>query len=371
MTTVVAGSLCPPGLPRPGWLAIDDGGFIAEVGVDAPPHRPDIDLRDTLLAPGLVDLQVNGLATNDLATAEDEGWRDVGAELLRRGVTSYLPTFVSAPLEQYPAMLERAAAARAAGDDDNNPGAAILGVHLEGPFLGLAPGAHPRDAIRTADTDALAALLDRVPDLVRMVTLAPEADPGCDAIRLLAARGVTVALGHSVCTYNEAVAATDAGASVVTHLFNCTGPMHHREPGLAGAALDDDRLTPTLIADLAHVHPAVVRVALMAKANVAVVSDTVATGAGSVMSRDGAVCLGDGTVAGATTTLDGALRNLVGIGVPVERGVEVTSTIPTRLLGLTDRGSLEAGRRADVIALDPSTLALRGVWRAGRNVPAG
>ncbi len=369
MTTVVAGSLCPPGLPRPGWLAIDDGGFIAEVGVDAPPHRPDIDLRDTLLAPGLVDLQVNGLATNNLATAEDEGWCDVGAELLRRGVTSYLPSFVTAPLEQYPAMLERAAAARAA--DDENPGAAILGVHLEGPFLGSAPGAHPRDAIRTADTDALTALLDHASGLVRMVTLAPEADPAYDAIRLLAARGVIVALGHSICTYDEAVAATDAGASVVTHLFNCTGPMHHREPGLAGAALDDERLTPTLIADLAHVHPAVLRVALRAKANVAVVSDTVATGVGSVMSRDGAVCLGDGTFAGATTMLDGALRNLVAIGVPVERAVEATSTIPTRLLGLTDRGSLEAGRRADVIALDPSTLALRGVWRGGRNVSAG
>ncbi|HEX2737454.1 MAG TPA: amidohydrolase family protein [Acidimicrobiia bacterium] len=370
MTTVVAGWLCPPGRPQPGWLAIDDDGFIAEVGVDVPPHRPDIDLRDTLLAPGLVDLQVNGLATSDLATAANEGWCDVGAELLRRGVTSYLPTFMSTPLEQYPAMLERAAAARAAGDDDN-PGAAILGVHLEGPFLGLAPGAHPRDAIRTADTDALTVLLDHVPDLVRMVTLAPEADPGCDAIRLLAARGVTVALGHSICTYDEAVAATDAGASVVTHLFNCTGPMHHREPGLAGAALDDERLTPTLIADLAHVHRAVLRVALMAKANVAVVSDTVATGAGSMMSKDGAVCLGDGTFAGATTMLDGALHNLVAIGVPVERAVEVTSTIPTRLLGLTDRGSLEAGRRADVLALDPSTLALRGVWRAGRNVSAG
>jgi N-acetylglucosamine-6-phosphate deacetylase len=370
VTTVVAGWLCPPGRPQPGWLAIDDDGLIAEVGVDTSPHRPDVDLGDALLAPGLIDIQVNGLDRNDLATAAHEGWRDVGAELLRRGVTAYCPTFVSAPLEQYPEMLERAAAVRSA-DDDDNPGAAVLGVHLEGPFLGLAPGAHPRDAIRTADADALTVLLDHVPDLIRMVTLAPEADPGCHAIRLLAARGVTVALGHSLCTYDEAVAATDAGASAVTHLFNCTGPMHHREPGLAGAALDDERLTPTLIADLAHVHPAVLRVALMTKANVAVVSDTVAAGAGSVMSRDGAVCLADGTFAGATTTLDGALRNLVAIGVPVQRAVEVTSTIPGCVLGLTDRGSLEPGRRADVIALERSTLALRGVWRAGRRVSAG
>ena len=370
MTTIIAGWLCPPGPPQPGWLAIGDDGLIAEVGVDASPHRPDVDLGDTLLAPGLVDLQVNGLDAADLSTAAEEGWRDVGAELLRRGVTAYCPTFVSAPLEQYPAMLERAAAARAAGDHDN-PGAALLGVHLEGPFLGLAPGAHPRDAILAADADALTVLLDHVPDLIRMVTVAPEADPDCHAIRLLAARGVTVALGHSICTYDEALAATDAGASVVTHLFNCTGPMHHREPGLAGAGLDDERLTPTLIADLVHVHFAVLRVALMSKSNVAVVSDTVATSAGSVMSRDGAVCLGDGTFAGATTTLDGALRNLVAIGVPVERAVEVTSTIPTRVLGLTDRGCLEPGRRADVIALDPSTLALRGVWRAGRRVSAG
>src|SRR5205809_579955 len=150
-------------------------------------------------------------------------------------------------------------------------------IHLEGPFLGGAPGAHPVALVRPADCEWLRALLAAFPRLVTIVTLAPDADPGLAATRLLAENGVTVALGHSTATYDAARAAADAGARLVTHLFNGMGPLHHREPGLAGAALDDERLTPTLIPDLVHVHPAALRLAIHRKHNVCLITDRVAT----------------------------------------------------------------------------------------------
>ncbi len=205
------------------------------------------------------------------------------------------------------------------------------------------------------------------PGLVRIVTLAPEADAGFVATRLLTDAGVVVALGHSTASYETALAAADAGARVVTHLFNGMGPLHHRDPGLVGAGLDDDRLTPTLIADGVHVHPAALRLTLARKQNVAVVSDAIAV-AGEIETRDRVGYLADGTLAGATTLLDGSVATLVGAGVTVERAVEVVTAVPADVLGLRDRGRLAVGTRGDVVALDPVTLAPRAVWIAGEEL---
>ena len=243
----------------------------------------------------------------------------------------------------------------------------IVGVHLEGPFLGGAPGAHPVALVRPADCEWLRALLAAFPRLVTIVTLAPEADPGLAATRLLAEYGVTVALGHSTATYDEARAAGDAGARLVTHLFNGMGPLHHREPGLAGAALDDERLTPTLIPDLVHVHAAALRLAIRTKHSVALVTDRVAT-TGLSVTEDGAARLDDGTLAGSTLSMARAVQNTVGLGIPVERAVEMAATMPADALGLPDRGRIAAGMRADLVALDPSSLTVRAVWLGGELV---
>ncbi len=316
-------------------------------------------------SPGLIDLQVNGVDGDDFASADPDGWRRAGRAQLQHGVTSYSPTLVTAPLDEYPAGLERVRAARA--DAEDRPLPSIVGVHLEGPFLGGAPGAHPVELLRTADCDWLRRMLDAFHDLVSIVTLAPEADPGLAATRLLHDHGVVVALGHSTVTYEEARAAADAGARLVTHLFNGMGPLHHREPGLAGAALDDERLTPTLIADLAHVHPAALRLAIHRKRSVGLVTDRVAV-TGLRVTEDGAARLGDGTLAGSTLSMDTALRNVVGLDIPVERAVEMASTIPAGALGLSDRGRIAPGARADLVALDPDSLSVRAVWLAGEPV---
>jgi N-acetylglucosamine-6-phosphate deacetylase len=364
MTTVIASTaLCPPGHPDAGWVAIDHG-VIVDVGSGGPPAGAT-DLGAVLLAPGLIDIQVNGVGGVDFASAQVEGWRRAGQAQLQEGVTAYCPTLVTAPLDAYPPALERAGEARLDAHDRRLP--TVLGVHLEGPFLGAAPGAHPVELIRTADPEWLLGTLDAFPDLVTVVTLAPEADPDLAATRLLHTRGVRVALGHSTATYEETLAAADAGARIVTHLFNGMGPLHHREPGLAGAALDDDRLTPTLIADLVHVHPAVLRLAIDRKPNVALVTDRVAIRSMHV-SDDAPARLPDGRLAGSTLSMDRAVRNVVGLGVPVERAVEMATTTPADALGLTDRGRIAPGARADLVALDPHSLTVHAVWVAGELV---
>ncbi|MCJ7436269.1 MAG: amidohydrolase family protein [Acidimicrobiia bacterium] len=364
MTAILTSTaLCPPGPPSQGWIAFADG-VIVDMGRVPPPidtHDSVQDLGDALITPGFIDLQCNGVAGDDLATADDAGWRRAAASLAQHGTTAYCGTLVSAALDSYEVPLARAEALQASRAAS---GAALLGVHLEGPFLGGAPGAHDAALLLDADVAWIRALLEHRPGLVRIVTLAPEADPGFAATRLLTDAGVVVALGHSRATYDQARDAADAGARMVTHLFNGMGPLHHREPGLVGAALDDDRLTPTIIADGIHVHAAVLRLTLARKANVVVVSDAVATTTG-VVARDGGAFLADGTLAGATSLLDSSVSTLVRAGVAIERAVEVVTTAPARLLGLDDRGRLAVGARADIVASDVETLLPRAVWIGG------
>lgn len=364
MTYVLAAErVCPPGRPVPGWVAIADG-LIVEVG-SGPAPAGAADAGAALLAPGFIDLQVNGVDDVDFFSADPDGWCRAGRAQLEKGVTAYCPTLVTAPLDEYGAALERAQAARLVAMDQSLP--TIVGVHLEGPFLGGAPGAHPVALVRPADCEWLQALLAAFPRLVTIVTLAPEADPGLAATRLLAENRVTVALGHSTATYDAARSAADAGARLVTHLFNGMGPLHHREPGLAGAALDDKRLTPTLIPDLVHVHAAALRLTIHRKHNVALVTDRVAT-TGLSVTQDGAARLDDGTLAGSTLSMACAVQNTVGLGIPVKRAVEMATTIPADVLGLADRGRIAPGMRADLVALDPESLAVRAVWLGGELV---
>ncbi len=300
---------------------------------------------------GFVDLQINGVDAIDFSVANGEDWVRAGQRLLAAGVTGYLPTICSMPLDRYSGALARVAAAQGAGPDGLPR---ILGVHLEGPFLGGALGAHPPAMVRPMDLAWLAELVDSFPGLVRLVTLAPEADPGCDGIRALVARGIVVSLGHTTCTYEQAVAAADAGATLTTHLFNGMGPLHHREPGIIGAALDPRvDLTPTLIADFVHVHPAVVA-AVFAAANPILVSDAVATGTryfdAKVTAARGAAYLPNGMLTGATALLDDAVRNVAGLGVPLAEVLAAASNRPAALLGLLGApGEIELDPELNVV----------------------
>ncbi|MCU1460637.1 MAG: N-acetylglucosamine 6-phosphate deacetylase [Acidimicrobiales bacterium] len=345
-TLAAARVVTPAGVLAPGVVEVD-GGVITAVGSATGP------VPARTLVPGFVDLQVNGIDDVDVAGARGTDWDRLDELLVAQGVTAWCPTLVTNALDSFAAPLAEIAGA-AARPPDGRP--AIAGAHLEGPFLGAMHGAHPHQHVVPFDD----AFLKELPPVVRLVTLGPE-QPGAPAVIAdLTNRGITVALGHSAASFDEVAAAAGAGASLVTHCFNGMPPLHHREPGMVGAALSDPRLAVSLIADLVHVHPAALTIAFRAKgaARVVLVTDAVAWRShtvGDIRVRfDGrAPRLADGTLAGSALSMDRALRNVVGhAGIGLADAVRAAATTPADLLGLADRGRIEVGARADVVALD-------------------
>ena len=241
-----------PGAPilEPGYV-VTEGDRITEVGQGPPPGAADVQLAAGVLAPGLVDLQVNGYFGVEMQAAEPAGWATVIERLPATGCTAFLPTFITAPVRQLAQALGFVAEYLPAG---RRRGARVLGVHLEGPFISpRRRGAHNPDWIVPPEPAALEELLDAGAGLVRLVTLAPEVDGGLAAVGQLAAAGVLVSVGHSNATAAQVAAAAGAGARMVTHLFNAQPGVKSREPGVVGQALADPRLTSGLIVDTHHV----------------------------------------------------------------------------------------------------------------------
>ena len=358
-TLSAARVVTPDGVLSPGAVEHADGLILA-----VEPTAGTV--VDETLVPGFVDLQVNGLGEIDVAEASGADWDHLDDTLALHGVTAWCPTLPTAPLDSYHQPLSEIARAGGRG----GPRPLVVGAHLEGPFLGEMAGSHPPELIRELDLDWLAAL----PPSVAVVTLGPEQVQAPEAVGALCDRGVLVAVGHTAATIEQVTTAADRGARLVTHCFNAMAPLLHRDPGPVGAALSDDRLVVSVIADLVHVHPAVLKLVFRAKGRggVALVTDSVATGGGrrtEAVTDDGTVArLDDGTIAGSTTTMDQAVSNVVKrCDVPLEDAVAAASTTPARLLGLTDRGALRPGARADIVALDDELRATR-TWIAGEEV---
>jgi N-acetylglucosamine-6-phosphate deacetylase len=322
------------------------------------------EVEPVVIVPGFIDLQVNGIDDVDVASARGADWDRLDGLLLAQGVTTWCPTLVTSPLPWYERALDRIATAQAR---PAAPRPELVGAHLEGPFLGGAPGAHRVEHLAEIDLDWLRGL----PDTVRMMTLAPEQRHAAEAVRLLRDRGILVSLGHTTATADEFAAAVDAGASMVTHLFNAMTGLHHREPGVAAAALTTPGLGASIIADGVHVHPTMLRLAFQVLGDRAVlVTDAVAWRAGSVgpvglALVDGAPRLPNGTLAGSAVTMDESIRVMVrSAGVDLAAAVGAASTTPARLLGLFDRGSIEPGLRADLVALGEDLEVVR-TWVGG------
>jgi N-acetylglucosamine-6-phosphate deacetylase len=246
----------------------------------------------------------------------------------------------------------------------------MLGAHLEGPFLGSKPGAHDPELIRDPDPDWLLALGE---DRIALVTLGAEHAAAPATVQAVAAAGIHVSLGHTAPTWAQADAAFAAGARLVTHLYNAMDPATAREPGLVGAALMNRDVRVALIADLIHVDPTMIELAFALKGPDAVVlvSDAVAWRRGSlagrpVTVRDGAPRRADGRLAGSCLTMPQAIGNVVRhCGVRLEDAVTAATATPAAALGLTDRGRLCEGLRADLVALDPRTLEPVATWVGG------
>jgi N-acetylglucosamine-6-phosphate deacetylase len=306
-----------------------------------------------IAVPGFVDLQVNGFGGIDFLEADTEGYRRAGEALLETGVTSYLPTFITAPEEQLLVSLREVPA----GSD----GPRILGVHLEGPFLSaLRLGIHSAADRRDPDQHLLERLL--AAGAVRLVTLAPEL-PGAEAlIETLLRHEIVISCGHSDATADEANAAFDRGVRTVTHLFNAMRPFRHRDPGIAGAALARDDVVVQIILDGVHLAPETASVVWRAAGGrVALVTDAT-SGAGltdgsyrlgglEIEIQDGVARGPSGALGGSTLGMIEAVRNLHALGASFEEAVGAATEVPARVLRLPSVGRLAVGLPADVVVL--------------------
>lgn len=342
-----------------GMMLIQDGKIagIQTGGQSTGPWGP-IEMRDAAyIAPGFIDLQVNG--GFDVAVGEDpEAIRALAARLPETGVTAFLPTVITSPPEFYPKAIAAFEAAR------DVRGARPLGLHIEGPFLSpQRHGAHRRDIIENADARLLDTLLES--DAVRLVTLAPERPDAAELMEKLRKRDLLISLGHTNATYEQFEAGIDAGARMATHLYNAMSPFGHRAPGAIGAALLDDRITVGLIADGIHTHPASLRLAVRAKGvdRIALVTDMMAAagmppgtyplGGQQVMVDRVSARLIDGTLAGSLLTMDRAISNMVQwTDATMIDALRMASEIPARLLRLERMGRIRVGYEADLVLLD-------------------
>jgi N-acetylglucosamine-6-phosphate deacetylase len=310
--------------------------------------------RSGLAVPGFVDVQVNGFGGVDFATADVDGYRVAAEAMARTGVTTFLPTIISLPIEAMVAALRAFETARP------HVVSHMPGMHLEGPFLSpVRCGAH--DPANMAEPSI--ELVDRLlaTGTIAHLTLAPERLGALEAIEQLVAAGVTVGIGHSEATGAEAHAAFDAGARSVTHLFNAQRPWSHRDPGIAGAALVRDDVFLTVIVDGVHLHPDAVRLAARcAGERLVLITDAIAaTGMGDgtyplgdrTVTVEGAEArLEDGTLAGSVLTMDQAVRKLIDFGLDPVAAIAAATTAPAALVRRTY--SLAPGNPADLVVLD-------------------
>jgi N-acetylglucosamine-6-phosphate deacetylase len=368
-----AAVVTPTRVLRPGWLEVADR-LVVDVGTGEPGRPADTELPRATLVPGFVDIHVHGGGGAAFTSGELSDAAATARFHQHHGTTSMLASLVSAA----PAELHRSVAALADLVEDG----LLAGIHLEGPWLSpRRRGAHDLAALRHPDPGMVARLLEAGRGTVRMVTLAPELPGGLDAVRQLVAAGVTVAVGHTDADYDLTRRAVEAGATVATHLFNAMPSVHHREPGPVAALLEDPRVMLELVADGAHLHPAVLRqvVRCAGVSRVALVTDAMAAaglpdGDYSLGSRDvvvagGVARLADGTLAGSTATMTllhaAGLAALAGTVEPMLGASVLTSSTPAAAVGLQGVGALVSGQRADVVALEGETGAVVAVMRAG------
>ncbi len=317
-----------------------------------------------LLVPGFIDLHVHGGGGHDTMSG-GRAAAHIARTHARQGTTALLATTMTAPRDEIETALRAIApfvAQRQRGT------ARILGVHLEGPYINPGKlGAQP-DFATTATLTEVLELHALAP--LKLITIAPELPGHLALIVALREQGFVVQIGHSAGSYEDGVAALEAGASGFTHLFNAMTGLHHRAPGMAGAALAHAQHAE-IIPDLLHVHPGAIRVALRAIPGLYCVTDSTAAagmpdgdyrlGRHTVTKCLGGVRLADGTLAGSTLTMDQALRNLVGLGLTLTEASRRTSTLAAEHLGLDDRGRLVAGAWADMVVLDAQLQLTRVV----------
>ncbi len=365
----------PDRVTEPSSLLIDGDRIARVFDAGSRPSIEDesiVDLTGLTVFPGFIDIHIHGAMGVDTMEASAEGLLRIAEFLATQGVTAWLPTLVPASVDQYEQAInsiEQVVAQTSVCDDrgDHRLKSVPLGVHYEGPFVNSEQcGALHREHFRTfrsrSDLDELPVL--NTPGAVHMMTIAPEVDGGIDLIKELSRRGWITSIGHTRATRATLDQAAAAGARHMTHFMNAMTPLHHRAPGPVGWGLLNDEITVDMIADGVHLDPSILKLILRSKGadRISLISDAIAAaGKGDgdyeiwgekIVVKDGRTQNVRGSIAGSVITMLDAVRLMLSLNAPETQVARLAATNPARLLGLNDRGSIEVGKRADLVALD-------------------
>lgn len=333
-----------------------ENGIIAEIGKNL---KGEIMNISGYLLPGLIDEHIHGIFGNDTMYGE-EAVIAMSRQLVKHGVTGFLPTTMNAGIEEtHKAVMGVKKAMQAQPED----GAVIIGAHMEGPFLGEKyKGAQDAKANLLPGKENFEKLTDGCADAMRLITIAPELEGAQEFVKYAVSRGIVVSAGHTDASYEQMQQAAQWGVRQVTHLFNGMNPLHHRNPGVPCAALTIDEFSPQVIADGIHLHPAAVKLAVR-NANVLLITDSLQAadmpdgvydlGGQDVFVKDGVARIAAGNLAGSTLTLERAVKNVMSFaGVSLAQAAEMASARVADSLGLSDRGRIREGFRADLCLVD-------------------
>jgi len=355
-----------------------EGGKIADIipdgGWDTGSFDEVIDAGGKYLSPGFIDIHNHGNFGHDAMEATFEALDSMARFHLTHGVTGFLATTMTASYDDIKKALKNAAdyIQKQGGNlsvcgYEENSRAQVLGIYLEGPYFNMAKkGAQPPEYVKYPDIKELEELIEVSGDNIRVVALAPELPGAPEAISYLRSRGITVSAAHTDATYDEAMKGIKSGITQVTHVFNGMRDFSHREPGIVGAALTDERISCEMICDGIHLHPAAMKlvVGIKGRDRLILMSDAMMAcglpdgeyelGGQKVFVKNRAARLADGTLAGSTLTLDRAVYNMVHmVGVPLADAVRMATLNPARAIGMSRRkGSIEVGKDADLAIFD-------------------
>ena len=369
-TVITAGNLFTPLEVMESPVVVIEDGQVALVKprrqMEVPASARHHDFPGMVIAPGFIDIHVHGNAGHDVMETNDSALTTIGRAMARHGVTSYLATTVTAPEDRLLRALEFLG--KSISSKDGGKGPRPLGIHLEGPFISHARrGVHPAESLAQPSARLLDRFWQASGGTLRMMTIAPELPGAIETIQHAKHLGVHSSLGHSNATHKEALRGIEAGARHATHTFNAMRPLDHREPGVLGAALSDERLTADIIADGIHVDPSMVKLFLRAKGaeRAVLITDAIsATGMGNgryklgpfeVEVKDGR-CEHEGKLAGSVLTLDRAVRNVMSFAAwSLQETIKLATVNPARLLGAArQKGVVAPGCDADLVVLTPT-----------------
>jgi N-acetylglucosamine-6-phosphate deacetylase len=333
----------------------------------------EIDGTGFYLAPGFIDIHIHGAGGYDTMDDDPRAINEISKKLIKSGVTSFLPTTMTMPVDDTQRALKNIKKAIKSGTE----GARVLGANVEGPFINEQyKGAQKADYIQKPRPE----ILEEYLDIIKLITVAPEIEGAKGLIKYLSDRQITVSAGHSGATYQEIMEAKEWGLTHLTHLFNAMTGLHHRKPGMVGAALESD-LSCELIADFIHIHPAVLKIVFKVKnlSEIILITDQMRAGSmgdgiydlgnQKVTVKNGEARLEDGQLAGSVLTLDQAVRNINSLKIlTLPQVISLVTVNPARILGLAHQlGKLAPGYRADLVLLDKN-LNVKRVFKDGQEV---